>query len=200
MAALSSTLATVSLASQAAGAVTSTIGAYSSAQSQRSTLLTQASIAESNARIAEMGAQSELLQGQREVGRLTLRAGQLKSRQRVALAANGVALGEGSAAELQASTDLMKEIDRNTVEANAVNAAWGRRTQATNFRNEARTARGTAGAINPLLSAGTTLLSGAGSVAQSWYALDKAGAFNAPSTGQIGDPIKAMGELNNWWS
>lgn len=199
MAALSSTLAVASLTAQAAGAVTSTIGAYSSAQNQRATLLGQADVADTNARIAELGAQSELAQGQREVGRLTMRAGQLKSTQRANMAANGVDLGAGNAAEVQASTDLMKEIDSNTVTANAVNAAWGRRTQATNYRNEARTARLTAGAINPGLSAATTLMSSAGSVAQSWYGMTKAGALDEFNANLSSDPIQSMGTSRSWW-
>ena len=117
---------------QIGGAASSAIGSYYSAATQKINLKTQANLADINARIAELGAQSALLQGQQQVGALTLNAGRLKSRQRAALAANGVDLGVGSAAEIQASTDIMKTIDANTLEANAVRTAWGMRTQATN--------------------------------------------------------------------
>lgn len=174
----STQLAQAALIGQIGGAATGAIGSYFSAATQKATLKGQAAIAESNARIAELGAQSALNQGQREVGRLTLKAGQLKSSQRAALAANGVDLGVGSAAELQASTDIMKEIDKNTLEANAVMSAWGYRSQAVNFQNEALTRRATASAINPSMSAFSSLLGSAGGVASSWYSMDRAGALN----------------------
>ena len=67
----------------------------------------------------------------------------------------------------------MKTIDANTLEANAVRTAWGMRTQATNYQNEALAARATAGAINPGMSAVSSLLGSAGSVASSWYQYSK---------------------------
>jgi len=205
----SSQLATASLIGQIGGGVTSAVGSYFSAATQKATLKGQAAIADANARIAdanasavrttadvnariaELGAQSALLQGQQQVGALTLKAGQLKSRQRASLAANGIDLGVGNAAEIQASTDIMSEIDRNTIEANAVRSAWGYRTQAVNFQNEALMAqsngwayrtdaenkRATAGGINPLGSATGSLLGSAASVAGSWYSLNKSGAL-----------------------
>lgn len=164
------------------GALSSAIGGFYSAKVAKINLEGQAFLADTNARIAELGAQSVLNQGQQEIGRATMQAGRLKSAQRVALAANGVDLGEGNAAELQASTDIMKEIDRNTIEANAVRSAWGYRTQAMNSQNDALVKRATAGSISPFGSAATSLLGSAGSVATSWYALNKATA-NSPSNG-----------------
>lgn len=92
-----------------------------------------------NAQIAEMGAQSVLAQGQQQVASLTLRAGQMKSTQRAAMAANGIDLGVGNAAEVQASTDIMKEIDKNQIEENALRTAWGYRTQAVAAQIEGNT-------------------------------------------------------------
>lgn len=85
--------------------------------------------AKANAEIAEMGAQSVLSQGQQQTASLTLKAGQLKSSQRAAMAANGIDLGEGNAVDVQASTEIMKEIDKNQIEQNALRSAWGYRTQ-----------------------------------------------------------------------
>lgn len=172
--------AVTAIALQGAGAISNATGAYFSARNSKIALNGQAELADINARIAELGAQQELRNGQQQVGRLTMQAGQMKSAQRVALAANGVDLGEGNAAEIQASTDIMKEIDKNTVEANAIRSAWGYRTQATNLQNEANIKRATAGAINPGLSAAGSLLGSAGQVAGSWYTMNKAGAFNTP--------------------
>lgn len=171
------------VALSASGAVSGAVGSYWSAKNNQITLEGQAAIADTNARIAELGAHQELIRGQHEVARVTLAAGQLKGRQRVALAANGVDLGVGSAAEIQASTDLMKEIDKNTAHANAVRSAWGYRTQGMNYQAEATVKRGAAGGISPGLTAFGSMLGGAGQVAGSWYSMNKAGAFNSPSNG-----------------
>lgn len=166
------------LAMSIGGALTGALGAYSAAKSQISALQFQADMAGINARIAELGAQSALAQGEKQIGALTLKAGQVKSGQRAAMAANGIDLGVGSAAEVQASTDIMKEIDANTVNANAVRSAWGYRTQGTSYQNDALIKRATADGINPGPAATSSLLGSASSVAQTWYALGKSGAFN----------------------
>lgn len=180
-------LGQLSLGLDIAGMLTGAIGGFYSAKAQRSSLQFQADIAEINARIAELGAQQELIRGEKEVGRLTLRAGQLKGRQRVALAANGVDLGEGTAAEVQASADLMKELDRQTIETNAVMAAWGHRTQAAGMRSDAAMRRVTASGISPFGSAMGTLLGGAGRVAGKWYEFNKAGVFDSGGMAPIVD-------------
>lgn len=168
-----------SVALMGAGVASGTIGSYWSARSQKIALDGQAGLADTNARISELGAQQELIKGQQEVANLTLRAGQLKGSQRTALAANGVDLGVGNAAEIQASTDVMKEIDKDTITANAVRSAWGYRTQGMNYQNEATVKRGTADGISPGMSAVGSFLGSAGSVASSWYTMNKAGAFKS---------------------
>lgn len=196
-------------------------GSFYSAKSQKAQLEAQAAMAETNARISELGAKSALMAGTKNVAMRTLQAGQLKSQQRAALAANGVDMGVGSAAELTAGTDILKEIDVNQIEANALSQAWGYRTQATDQRNQALMARAQAKGINPIGNAFNTLLTGAGSVAQSWYQMNKQGALSTYGNGggdaasqwlpanQYGaingmvgsgsDPIFALGTLNNWW-
>lgn len=164
----STQMAFASAAMQTGGMVTSTIGSYNSAAIQKINLNTQAAIADSNARIAEVGAQSALLRGQKQASALTLKAGQLKARQRASMAANGIDLGVGNAAEIQASTDIMAEIDKNTIETNAVYEAWGYRSNATNYQNDALMKRAGAGAISPFGSAASSLLGSAGSVASAW--------------------------------
>src|SRR5690606_8003924 len=174
-------MGTAALGAQVAGAAMSTVGSFFGAKSQASNLKSQARIADINARIADLGAESALEQGKGEVARLTLQAGQLRGRQRTALAANGVDLGAGSAAEIQASADILKDIDVDTIRANASRSAWGHRTQATNSRNQGLMARATASGISPFASAASTLLSSATSVATSWYAMQQGGMFDAPA-------------------
>jgi hypothetical protein len=61
----------------------------------------------------------------------------LKSRQRAALAANGVALDEGSALRIQSDTDYMSDVDASTIRANAIKTALGYRVNAINERSAA---------------------------------------------------------------
>lgn len=171
-------LAQMSMTGQIAGMFSSAIGSYYGAQAQKSNLKFQADMAQINARMAEQSAQSALNQGQRQVGAISMRAGKIKSGQRVALAANGVDLGTGNAAEVQASTDIMKELDMQTAEANAVRAAWGYRTQGVSYQNEALMKNASASQVSPFASAATSLLGGATSVASSWYQMNKLGMFN----------------------
>lgn len=170
-------LAQTSLITQVGGAITSGIGSYYSAAAQKTALNAQAGLADTNARIAELGAQSAMNQGQQQIAALTLKAGQIKSSQKASMAANGINLGEGSAAEVQASTDIMKEIDKNTLEANAVRSAWGYRTNAVSSQNEALMKRASASSIDPSSAATSSLLGGAGQVASSWYKFKKEGAI-----------------------
>ena len=168
------------LGAQAFGVWGQALGAYMGARSQKQSLQFQADIAEINAKAYERSAQGELLAGQREEQKSRLATANLKGTQTARLAASGVDIGEGSAARTLASTDIFGDIDANTIAANAVRSAWGYRMQGTNARNDALMKRASAGAINPLLAAGTTALTGAAQVAGSWYSLNKAGAFDTP--------------------
>lgn len=178
------------------GAASSAIGSYFATATQKETLKGQAAVADVNARIAELGAQSVLNQGQREVGRQTMMAGKVKSAQRAAMAANGIDLGEGNAAEVQATTDIVKEIDSNTITANAVRSAFGYRTQAVNYQNEALTKRTMGNALSPGMAATSSLLGSAASVASSWYGMKQAGLFDKPSTGNIGSGGRESNDFN----
>ncbi len=187
-----SQMAQMSVGSNVAGAANSAISSYIGALAQKDNLKHSAAMAEINARVAELGAQSALLQGKSEVAKLTDAAGRLKSRQKVALAANGVDLGVGNAAEIQASTDMMKEIDAEALKANALRTAWGYRANAQNYRNKAAADRVTASGISPFMSATSSLMGDAGQVASQWYSLQKEGAFGT-TTDTNGNTV------NSWW-
>lgn len=159
----------IAIGAQAFGAGASAVGSYYDAVTSQINLQTQAYLDNVNARIAELGAESALSQGQQQVGALTMRAGQIKGAQRAGMAANGIDLGTGSAAEVLASTDIMKSIDMDTTLANATRVALGYRAQATNYQNDAIMRNAQAGAINPALSGAASLLGGAGRVASTWY-------------------------------
>ena len=166
-----------SIAMMGMGAATSVVGAYNSASMQKDSLGFSAAIADINARMAEQSAQVELQRGEREYQSSRLKTAGLKGRQRASLAANGVDLGVGSAAEILTSTDVMGEIDANTIQANAVRSAWGYRTQATSYQNEALMKRASADSISPGMAAFSTLLTEGSKVGSAYVGMNKAGAF-----------------------
>ncbi len=181
------------VAAQATGAGLKAIGAYGSAVSQKSSLNYQASVDDLNAAQSEKTAESVLAQGNQQVQSSELRTADLKSEQRAGLAANGVDLGVGSAANILTSTDVMGKIDANTIAANAVQSAWGYRTQATNQANDALIKRAGAKSINPTMAAASSLLGSAGPVASSWYSANSVGANSGIGgySGQMG----ALGDM-----
>lgn len=168
--------AAAALTMQGGGAISSGIGAYYGAQSQKSSLELSANLADINARVAESAAQQTLLTGQREEQRSMIATANLKGTQRASLAANGVDLGEGSAANILTTTDVMGEVDASTIQANAIRSAFGQRTQAVNQTNQALTSRASASSINPGQAMTTSLLGSAGSVAGNWYQYNKTGS------------------------
>ncbi|OAE72607.1 hypothetical protein A7J71_11345 [Achromobacter insolitus] len=157
-----------------AGAGASAAGATNSANAQRAGLNYQAEVAANNAQIAEWQAQDAIRQGQEQEQQSRLRYASTKGTQRAALAANGVALDEGSAVDILASTDYMNASDASTIQANAARAAWGYRTQGANYTDNANSLRAGASAISSGSAAGMSLLGSAGQVASSWYQYSKA--------------------------
>jgi hypothetical protein len=88
---------------------------------------------------------------------VTLQAGQEKSALRAATGGSGTVVGAGSAAEVQASIDLVKEMDVRAIRVNAAGAAGAARTRAVNHLNTALLGRVSArnlrrGAGNDFLS------------------------------------------------
>ena len=159
-----------------AGAVNSIANTWFSSQNLKSSLQFQSRMAEINRRMSESSAQNELDIGRKRIAGLTLKAGQVKSSQRAAMAANGIDLSEGNAAEVQASTDLMKETDMNTIQQNAINNAWGYRIQGSNYGAEAAMRGAAANSVSPAGEAFGSMLTNANSVASGWYMRKLAGA------------------------
>lgn len=169
-------------------------------------------VAENNAELASWQARDAIRTGEKQVAdQVTARrqaldsvnteAATVKSRQKVGLAANGVDVTDGSAADVLTSTDYIGALnaqnvndaaDRNidTIRDNAVKNAWGYTTQGVGYKDQAATARADAqlykydaarqragaSGISPNSAAAVSLLGSAGQVAASWYSTKKAGA------------------------
>lgn len=131
----------------------------------------RAEIAEENRQMAQLSAESAMRQGEAVVAQLTYRAGQLKAKQRTAFAANGVRLRDGSTAEVAATTDIMKEMDKRTAEMNALSTAWGYKQQAYQANAKGAVFGGLAGYQGGLGAAQgfSSLLEGGTKAADRWY-------------------------------
>ena len=89
----------------------------------------QAELARYNARQAERAAQSALMATNYRIGAISEKFEKVKSGQKAAMAANGIVLGIGSAAEVTATTDLDKHRSMEEERLNGMREAWGLRTQ-----------------------------------------------------------------------
>lgn len=179
------------------GAVNSAVGSYYAAKtaqyqakSQALNLQFQADMSRMNARAAEYQAQQILFAGERQVGQYTMRAGQVKAGAQASLAARGIQAGVGSAKEVVASLDLMKETDALTINANAVRAAEAARTQKQNLLTQAnlgdvsaQNALATASTISPGMAGFTSLLGSASSIGQTWASNRRLEQMLARATG-----------------
>lgn len=86
-------------------------------------------LAEYNARQAESSAQSALMQTNYKIGAISEKFEAVKSSQKVAMAANGIVLGIGSAAEVTTTTDIDKHRSMEVERLNGIRTAWGIRSQ-----------------------------------------------------------------------
>lgn len=170
-----STVAVAATGMQVAGTVASTYAAYNKSRADKSGYEYQAQVSANNAQYAEWQAQDAITRGQRTEQNSRMKTAQLKSSQRASLAARGVALDEGSPLDILTSTDYMGELDANTISDNAAREAWALREGARGSMSNADLLRSRADAENPLFSAGSTFLTGAGAVASSWYRYRKEG-------------------------
>lgn len=177
------------------GTASAAIGAWSSARSEQNRAKSQAlslqhesTMSAITARDAEAEAQAIVESAHQDIGTLTLQAGAEEGERAAVMAGRGIVLGEGNAAEVQASGQFIKEVDVMSIGVNAARAAAAARTRGVNFRNQsllsgisARNVRRSAG--NDLLpasaAAGSLLTSGARLGAQ--WATDRRGPYATQS-------------------
>jgi len=144
----------------AAMAVGGGVSAFSAIQQGK----TAQQVANNNATMAEYAAQDAQKRGEEDAMAVQRKAAALKSSQRVGLAANGLDLSYGTAADLQDQTDFFAQSDAATARTNASREAWRLRSGGEQDR-----AAGAAARSNANLQAAGTLLSTAGSVAGKSY-------------------------------
>lgn len=165
------------------GTLSSANAAKNSATTNQIQLAFNSEVAKLNQQLNETNAQAALFSGQIEENAVRMRTAQLKGTQRARMAANGIDLSSDTPLEVMSSTDFMGKIDAQTVANNAVRAAFGYRTQGSNYALQAAMASASASTISPSSAFTNTLLGGAGNVAMNWYTTSKGAGLTATAKG-----------------
>lgn len=121
-----------SAASSGVNAIASLASAYSQSQSLKAQGRYQRAVAETNAKLAEMNADDALRRGDKEAARYLKQAKGVRGAQRAAMAAQGIEVDSGSAAEIQADTEKIAAENVVTIKTNAFREAWGYRVEGLN--------------------------------------------------------------------
>ena len=131
----------------------------------------QRDMAKLNRRMLESQAQHIGRAYNKQIAIRTLKAGQAISSTKASFAARGIQMGVGSTANVFASAELVKEIDRLTMNTNKVRAMNNQRLRAVNMgiRGDmlgvsANNLFSTASAVSPFMNMTSTLLTGATSI------------------------------------
>lgn len=145
----------LTLGLSAAGTGVAAVGAYQQSQTAKQVAANNAITAENQAKDAERRGELAAQDAQRQ-------GAALASKQRSMFAARGLDLSSGTTGDILDQTAFFTDMDAQTARDNAAKEAWARRSQSANFSAEAAAQR-------PWLSASSTMLSGAGNVADRWY-------------------------------
>lgn len=156
--------AVTGLASTAMGAY----GSYTQSKAMQQQAEYQAAVNRNNQIIANRQAEDALKRGELEAQQYRSRVRNIQAEQLVSMAAEGADVTFGSNVDLLAETAELGELDAQRIRSNAEREAYNLRTQGMNFGAQAGLNRARASAENPLLAGGTSLLSGASTVASRW--------------------------------
>jgi len=173
----------VGLVTQIFGSVNQAIGSYYSAETSKYQLKSkalsyqhQADMAKINSRMIESQSQQLMRAYDRNQMMTTMKSGQAKSSYRASTAARGVALNDANTAEVEAGQEILKEIDKITINSNKVRAVNETRMKGVAVDISGMMANvssqnllASADMIQPWMGVGTTLLTGAGNFMQSYY-------------------------------
>lgn len=131
------------------------IGSAGEANAQREQGEYQKHMSEVNAKLAEDQGADAIKLGDLEAGQVARKGAAVRGSQRVAYAAQGIDVNSGVAAEVQADTEALSQIDQLTIKNNAWRTAWGYKVEALNSRSKGEFAK-----IAADKSANNTLLTG----------------------------------------
>lgn len=123
----------------------------------------QAQVAEQNYKLANEAAKREEENTREAALQHYRKQAALKGQQRVAMAAGGLDVNFGNAADLTADTDMLANEDVRRIYDQGAQNVLGKNIEAANYRSEGRAAkqRGNGAFVGSLFSAASTALGGA---------------------------------------
>lgn len=144
--------------STVAGAASS----WADAQSQRIQGNYQNEMAGINAKYAELQAESAITRGNKQATDMKRETKKIISSQRVALAAQGISIEDGSALQVQEDTAMIGEIEAMKIKNNAWMEAFGYKMEAQNLRTAGALAKraGNNAAATTIATGGWNAVSG----------------------------------------
>lgn len=149
----------------------------------------QAEVAKQNADLNDLRATQAATIGSIQEDQHRAKVRQMVGAQRAQYGANGIDLSSGVVQDMTDQTTMMGETEALTIRYNAMNEAWGYRTQAVNDRNEGRFAKWAG-----RQKATGTYLSTASSLASQGYGGYSSGMFGGGgATKSGGTNIKGYG-------
>jgi hypothetical protein len=154
----------VTLALMGASVAASAYSASKQTQAQNDANEYNAAVMEKNAAYSELQAKDAESRGSGEAARAQSNIKNAVGEQKAGLAKAGVVVGSGSAQNILDASVLTGNQDAMMIKANAAREAQGFRMQAQNTKDEAMLRRNAN--VNPMESAGVSLLSGASTISQ----------------------------------
>lgn len=125
-------------------------------------------IAQMNAKISENQARDAIERGQKEEQKKRAEIAKISGAQTAAMAANGVDISFGSPLDTLVDTAVQGELDALTIRSNTYREEYDYRVRAANMRagGQLELMKGSAAKTAGFMGAGSTILSGAASVAK----------------------------------
>lgn len=139
------------------------------AQAQKDALEYNAAVAKNAEIMAGYEKQAEAERGVQEELDLRQKTRRLKGTQVAEMAAAGLDLSEGSAADILAGTDFMGEVDALRIRDDSMKRQWAIDEKAKGYAGEALFQRTAASRVNPSRAAGYSLLQSASSAYAKTY-------------------------------
>lgn len=173
---------------QVAGLAFSAISAFSQSSSQKNAYKYQEQVAANNAKVAKWQAEDARRRGDEAAADQHRKMLALGGNQAATLASRGFDLNSGSAWNTLSDTQLFGGIDEERIRDNAKKQAWSFEVQANNDMANSQAYGNASDNINPMMAAGGTLLTGAGSVADSWYKLNPSTTSSTKTATSLAEP------------
>lgn len=173
------TLAYVAIGMSAIGAGVSAYGSYQQGQAQKAQADYQAKVNENNAKLANWQADDSRVRGQEAEANQRRKAGMFLESQKTSLAGQGFDIYDDTGQMVMNDTVTLGEIDAQTIRKNANREAFGYESQAANFMNQSSLSKaaGENAVTSSYINMGSTLFSGASSVAGKWTDYKDKGIF-----------------------